>query len=1505
MAQYLNGYNPVKLREWVRSQNALDHRYDDSPVKPDDFVDGNVKNCIEEEYFHEQLESMRGPVFRTQLINEKIMEYEWAHLTEKRRRWQVLHWLNSLEKYRIQYREGMNSPESNFWYRADWYNESLVNHLEWLAYRLSKNIDDAKLAFLIAYGIKSIDDAKLGPFKAPLTLNDSPGTAPEKYTESRAGVNVTLHIVDYYSGESDCYGGNDIYMYIYIGSNGWSFTGPEDQDSWSGDATFTAYVTSSTVQITVHVYESDSLACGSDDDYGSFTITYNTVTKTWSGDTSVPYAETSGDDGWADVWFYVESDSDNNPREVTRGEDGAGYLITEYNGKTNYNDPQDTWEFNIDQNDIANKQTIVFQVTPNQNADYDVYLYDPNGNNIASAAHVGDGVIESVVYRLSSSDPTGYYYVVIKRQAGYGAYTFHFDVRDMREISVSVTGLQSEDTAWVHYYKFGTLRDIPLDENHPFFEDICDNQTTLTVDVPSGLYTYDNTSYFITYDESIVVHFYRTPLRIVINEISSVGSGNSEWVELYNAGSENVYLNGWVLTDQDGNSYRIPDGLYAMPPGKYLVIYSGSGSDVYDFSSGYADLYTSINDMWNDDGDDALLIYNGHYIDYVAYARSTGDIDIDPPPSGVNFTLDGTGAWGCAPAPYAGGSVSLVPNGVDRDRASDWFISNGSSATPGTENSFVFEVTGFSKAPQNVSVGATNVYVEKLVFSAIGGSVGLSSLSVHLYGNATESDVVSVKLYEDGNGDGEYNSGDTMLRNTTFSGGIATFSNLGMTVSPGSPLSLFVLVDISTSYTSYHKVFSVGLGSSDVTLVDSTNIVYTPNGSIESNSTEILPVDQAPPYVVSSTVSPIVTIGGKMYVNGNFTVDILFNKDMMTSIDPGVSTTTSNVSKSAGYWLNSRTWRQEFVVYGRYYGNAVLYFTGARDTSGNRMESYSISLYVDTVPPRVQYHDPVPPVVTGDFSVTFHFSESMDTSFFPSVVVTPSVMSVSSHVWSTPQDLSLSFSVMSGIETDTTIYIQDSKDLVGNTMEPYSMYVGVDTKSPSVVQFSIYPNITLDGRVYVNTNSTMHVAYSEDMNTSVYPQITFSPSTNLSLGDVVWLDSRDLQATVLLDGKISGNVDLLIAGSEDLNGNVQEEYSSTFAVDNVAPDVQITMDRSSPVGPGPVNITVRFSEAVDRNSTHFVCSNSTWQEDISGVWESSTLWRGSISVDYPLSSGNYTIFVSTRDLVGNAGGGSTGFVVDTDRPTAQILEPSVRITGKATLNVTIRFSESMQRKTIYVFFGSNAVDGGWVNDTLWKGRYTIRDEYGPLNLTVYGARDIAGNEMLSVSKMIIVDTKGPTVSDISYPLRVDEGRSIKIMVSMSDDYSNVTEAMLYYRTMDTPSYTGVEMHKEGDRWVAYIPGKDVRTSKIEFYVVAKDSFGNEASSESEMITITPWYVVNWWMWLLLAIAILLIILFAIHRRRMREKAKEIPLRGVKPKNAPVEMENVEVESGEDYEDFYE
>ncbi len=61
------------------------------------------------------------------------------------------------------------------------------------------------------------------------------------------------------------------------------------------------------------------------------------------------------------------------------------------------------------------------------------------------------------------------------------------------------------------------------------------------------------------------------------------------------SGSGTAGINGYGLTDEDGNWYRFPDALPAVPPGAFVLLIldgTGSGGDDYNFSDNLATLHS-------------------------------------------------------------------------------------------------------------------------------------------------------------------------------------------------------------------------------------------------------------------------------------------------------------------------------------------------------------------------------------------------------------------------------------------------------------------------------------------------------------------------------------------------------------------------------------------------------------------------------------------------------------------------------------------------------------------------------------------------------------------------------------------------------------------------------------------------------------------------------------------------------------------------------------------------
>jgi len=219
---------------------------------------------------------------------------------------------------------------------------------------------------------------------------------------------------------------------------------------------------------------------------------------------------------------------------------------------------------------------------------------------------------------------------------------------------------------------------------------------------------------------------------IRINEVMfRPGTGGHEWVELKNASSAAINIDGYGITDEDGYWYEIPDALPNVPGGAFVVVIfdgAGSGSNDYNFSDNVATLHTppGVVNIFEDGADQcALYTYGaGQFIyvylplvlkDYVSWNPPVIVPSPDFPASPVIAFV----AWGAEPGSEAneaaaaglwsegwyvslarglgeespdaslvpGESIGLLP-GSQTAYPDDWTLFQTGEVTQGSENPF-------------------------------------------------------------------------------------------------------------------------------------------------------------------------------------------------------------------------------------------------------------------------------------------------------------------------------------------------------------------------------------------------------------------------------------------------------------------------------------------------------------------------------------------------------------------------------------------------------------------------------------------------------------------------------------------------------------------------------------------------------------------------------------------------------------------------------------------------
>ncbi len=136
-------------------------------------------------------------------------------------------------------------------------------------------------------------------------------------------------------------------------------------------------------------------------------------------------------------------------------------------------------------------------------------------------------------------------------------------------------------------------------------------------------------------------------------------------------------------------------------------------------------------------------------------------------------------------------------------------------------------VAAVNRAPAQVPRGTAGHEMLSLDLSVDFDEVVIDKVQIQEGGSSTDdADVEQAHLYEDANGDGQVDAGDTLLRsarfNTVASIQIAIFENLGYTVVAGTPASLLLVYDVYEGATIGETL--------NVTIPANTEIILAPIG---------------------------------------------------------------------------------------------------------------------------------------------------------------------------------------------------------------------------------------------------------------------------------------------------------------------------------------------------------------------------------------------------------------------------------------------------------------------------------------------------------------------------------------------------------------------------------------------------------------------------------------------------------------------------------------------------
>jgi len=293
-----------------------------------------------------------------------------------------------------------------------------------------------------------------------------------------------------------------------------------------------------------------------------------------------------------------------------------------------------------------------------------------------------------------------------------------------------------------------------------------------------------------------------------------------------------------------------------------------------------------------------------------------------------------------------------------------------------------------------------------------------------------------------------------------------------------------------------------------------------------------------------------------------------------------------------------------------------------------------------------------------------------------------------------------SVTLHAGATTGTCTLDLQVKELTDISLNPISCTANdgtftVDATLPSVTTLTPNPALLSDAQVGAG-KFKVTVDFSEAMNTTVNPTISFAPSitSTLSFSSGAWSDTDTYVATynVADAGVTVAGVNITVSGARDVIGNTQNPYTANavFAIDTQNPTVEVAVSDSliSKADAGSIfRVWANFSEAMDVGtipSCNFTPTVSSTLTPSGGAWGNG---NQSYIFNYTIADAN--VEVSGVNISINGGKDSHGnlqlpktatnkFDIDTKAPTIISTSPAsnaVGVASDAIVNAT--FSEAI------------------------------------------------------------------------------------------------------------------------------------------------------------------------------------------------------------------------------------
>lgn len=404
----------------------------------------------------------------------------------------------------------------------------------------------------------------------------------------------------------------------------------------------------------------------------------------------------------------------------------------------------------------------------------------------------------------------------------------------------------------------------------------------------------------------------------------------------------------------------------------------------------------------------------------------------------------------------------------------------------------------------NANPGTSNVNMGRIQLMHSNGTEtnDLTSFAVYQTGTATaDSNITTVKLYNDANNDGIINGGDTVLSSGPFSGGKVTFSGLtSPTVSSSAYSSLIISFDLASS-AEQKKTVRAKVYASDIVMSNSTPVVGSPS-VFEFNPVTIN--DITPPAAPTGVaVTSLSDTSLRISWNANSEPDLVGYHVYRDSSATGSFTTRIAVVTSG----------TSFDDTGLTKGTSYYYKVRAYDTSDNLSSlSSPAALGIPNAPPATPTGLGVSNPATGRTLITtWNANAESDLAGYNLYIATVNTGPYSKVNTSViPKSATPSYTV-SGLTDTTNYYFKVSAvDNLGAESALSAEQVGIPTDSTPPRVLSVYP---AEGQDLVPRNAVIKVKIDDPIDpasvTSSTIQVT--DQNNSPIPGTVTFDAIDNQ----------------------------------------------------------------------------------------------------------------------------------------------------------------------------------------------------------------------------------------------------------------------------------------------------------------------------------------------------------------------------------------------------------